>query len=210
MRRAVRGLTLLELLIATGIFALVGVMAYTALFSLLEARDTGERQADRLAALQYAVSRLSQDLRQAVDRPVRALVPTEGAALFTPTDGKRVLVLTRGGRPNPAGLIRSTLARVHWAVDGDDRLLRAVQARTDQLPGTEPRRRVLLDNVESVELRFLDPDSRWQNRWPPQQSATPVEGLPRAVEVTLVLSDWGEIVRLIPLAGAAPPVDEGS
>lgn len=204
MRRRQRGLTLLELLIATAVFALVGVMAYGALFSVLGSRDTTERQAERLAAVQYAVSRLADDLRQVVDRPVRAQVPTEGAPLFTPTDGVRVLTLTRSGLPNPANQVRSSLARVYWAVDEDDRLLRAARIRVDALPGQEPQRRVLLEGVESVDFRFLDHASRWHERWPTSDTGAGAMVLPWAVEFTLVLDDWGEIVRLIPLAGAAP------
>jgi len=204
-----RGLTLLELLIATAVFALVGVMAYAALFSVLDSRDSTRRQADRLAAVQYAVSRMVDDIRQFADRPVRAQVPSEGAPLFTPTDGVRLLTLTRGGRPNPADQARSSLARVHWLLDEDDRLLRATHAHTDALPGQTPQRRVLLERVDSVELRFLDRASRWQQRWPPLNTAAGETPLPRAVEFTLELADWGEIVRLVPLADTAPGLPEG-
>lgn len=209
MRHRQRGLTLIELLIATAVFAMVGVMVYGALFSVLDSREATDRQAQRLAAVQYAVMRLADDLRQVVDRPVRSQVPAEGAPLFTPTDGMRVLTLTRGGRPNPADQLRSSLARVHWVLDEDDRLLRATQAHADVLPGQEPRRRVLLENVEAVEIRFLDRGSRWHQRWPTGDTGAGAMQLPWAVEFTLVLADWGEIVRLIPLAGTAPGLPEG-
>lgn len=209
MRRRQHGLTLIELLIATAVFAMVGVMVYGALFSVLDSREATDRQAQRLAAVQYAVTRLADDLRQVVDRPVRSQVPTEGAPLFTPTDGMRVLTLTRGGRPNPADQLRSSLARVHWVLDEDNRLLRATQAHADVLPGREPQRRVLLDNVEAVEIRFLDRASRWHQRWPTGDTGAGAMKLPWAVEFTLVLADWGEIVRLIPLAGTAPGLPGG-
>ena len=204
MRRRSRGLTLIELLVATAVFAVVGVMAYGALFSVLEARAAADRQAQRIAAVQYAVFRLVDDLGQVVDRPARSQIPAERAPLFTPTDGTRVLTLTRGGRPNPADQARSSLVRVHWILDDDDRLLRAVQARVDTLPGSEPRERVVLEDVESVELRFLDRASRWHERWPTLDPGAGADTLPWAVEVTLVLADWGRVVRLIPLAGTAP------
>lgn len=202
MRSGVRGLTLIELLIAAAIFAVVGVMAYQALFSLLGAREATQRQADRLAAVQYAVFRLSDDLRQVADRPVRAQVPREGLPLFTPDDGERVLAFTRGGQPNPAEQARSSLVRVHWAVE-DGRLLRYLSPRPDTLPGQAAQRRVLLDRIEGVELRFLGGGDAWRDRWPPLDAPPDGVGLPRAVELTLVLEDWGEVIRLLPLAGAA-------
>ena len=210
MNRSCRGLTLVELLVATAVFAVIGVMAYSALFSVLEARDTADRQADRLAAVQYAVSQLTDDLRQVVDRPVRAQVPVQGAPLRTPNDGVGVLVLTRGGRPNPAAQARSSLARVHWGLDPAGRLLRAVQTRADLLPGEPPRDRVMLDDVEAVELRFLDRARRWHPRWPSLDPGAGADTLPWAVEVTLELADWGEIVRLVPMAGTAPVAPEGA
>jgi len=210
MKPRQRGLTLIELLIATAVFAMVGVMVYAALFSVLDSREATDRQARRLAAVQYAVARLADDLGQVVDRPVRSQVPTEGAPLLTPTDGTRVLTLTRGGRPNPAGQQRSSLARVHWLLDEDDRLLRAVQLHADMLPGETPQRRVVLEDVESVELRFLDRASRWHQRWPTLDTGAGAMELPWAVEFTLVLADWGEVVRLIPLTGTAPAAPEGA
>jgi general secretion pathway protein J len=209
MRRDQHGLTLIELLIATAVFAMVGVMVYGALFSVLDSRKATDRQAQRLAAVQYAVTRLTDDLRQVVDRPVRAQVPTEGAPLFTPTDGVRVLTLTRGGRPNPANQLRSSLARVHWVLDEDDRLLRAVGVHADTLPGSSPQRRLVLKDVESVELRFLDAGSRWQERWPPLNTAAGTIPLPSAVEFTLNLADWGEIVRLVPVTGGTATTAPG-
>lgn len=201
MRRHARGLTLIELLIAAAIFAVVGVMAYQALFSLLESREGTQRAADRLAAVQYAVFRMTDDLRQLADRPVRSQVPREGLPLFTPDDGERVLAFTRGGRPNPAGQARGSLARVHWAVE-DGRLLRYLLPWPDTLPGQAPQRRVLLERVQAVELRFLAGDDRWRGRWPPLEVPVDAAGLPRAVELTLVLEDWGEVIRLLPLPAA--------
>jgi len=69
----------------------------------------------------------------------------------------------------------------------------------------EPREILLLDRVTAFTVRFLDQDE-WRSDWPPpvdeaeteQQDADP---LPRAVEIRLTLEDWGEITRLLPLAG---------
>lgn len=201
MKRRNHGFTLIELLIATAIFALVGVMAYSALFSVLEARASTERAAERLAAVQFAVFRLTEDLRQTVDRPVRAQVPDERLPLFIPVDGERVLTLTRGGLPNPADQQRSSLVRVHWLLR-EGRLLRGLMVHPDTLPGQEARRRLLLDEVDAVELRFLGAGDEWHDRWPPLNAGPQSPGLPRAVELTLVLPDWGEVTRLVPLAGS--------
>ena len=70
----------------------------------------------------------------------------------------------------------------------------------------EPRQRVILTRVKSIEVRFLDPVTRnWRNDWPPVTPNGPVSPLqvdevlllrPLAIEVSLVLEDWGRVRRL--------------
>jgi len=57
--------------------------------------------------------------------------------------------------------------------------------------------------VRSVRFRFLSPSLEWVDRWP-QLGGNPVEQerlRPAAVEVTLDLEDWGEIKRIVEVAG---------
>lgn len=200
-----RGFTLLELLVAMAIFGLIGVGAYTGLFAVLDAREATRAQSERLAGVQYAVDAMVEDLRQAIDRPVRATRPERRAPLYAPGEGgDPLLAVTRGGRPNPAGLPRSTVARVHWHL-AQDGLERSTLARPDATRAVAPPRRRLLERVEAVRFRFLDTDGDWSQRWPALND-TGEPGLPRAVEVTFVLADWGEITRLVAIArGPSPP-----
>lgn len=194
-----RGFTLLELLVALAIFTVIGAAAYTGLFAVLEAREATRAESERLAAVQYAVDTLVDDLAQATDRPVRRLQPRERAPLYAPgPDIEPLLAVTRGGWPNPARLPRSTLARVEWLLD-DRQLVRQTRARPDAPAQVEPVRRRLLERVENVALRFRGADGEWSPRWPPLNAPDAEVTLPRAVEVTLELADWGEIRRLVAL-----------
>ena len=203
------GFTLLEVLVALAIFAVIGVAAYTGLFAVLDARAATRAQSERLAAVQYAVDTLAGDLRQAVARPVRAAQPRERAPLYSPgANIEPLFAVTRGGWPNPAGLTRSSLARVRWQLEGE-RLERSWHARVDATAGAAPVRRLVLDRVAAVELRFLADDGEWTERWPPLNTGSVDPGLPRAVEVRLELADWGEVRRLFALPqGAAPAPPE--
>ena len=76
----------------------------------------------------------------------------------------------------------------------------------DAALNSEPRERVLLTRVKSVEIRFLEPMSRnWRKDWPVQTATGPVGPLniddlyltrPLAIEFTVVFEDWGRIQRV--------------
>lgn len=206
-----RGFSLLELLVALAIFTVIGVAAYTGLFAVLDAREATRTASERLAAVQYAVDTLVEDIAQAVDRPVRRVQPRERAPLYAPgPDVEPLLAVTRGGWSNPAGLPRSTLARVEWLLD-EQGLVRQTRARPDAPARVDPVRRRLLERVEEVTLRFRDAGDEWSPRWPRLNAPEAANTLPRTVEVTLRLADWGEIRRLValPPGGEARPAVPG-
>jgi hypothetical protein len=63
-----------------------------------------------------------------------------------------------------------------------------------------------MTKVKAVELRFLDPVTRnWRDDWPASSASGPVNAAsidqllrtrPLAIEFTIVLEDWGRVVRL--------------
>ncbi len=198
--RLQKGFTLLELLVAMAVFAVLAVMAYQGLNTVLATRDAVDRQADRLRALQTAWLAIGRDLQQAAARPVRdelggELGPLKGGAGAIP-----LLEFTRAGYRNPAGLQRSTLQRVAYQLKLNE-LSRWRWRVLDRGQDSQPVERVLLSGVNAVTLRFLDEAREWQSTWPPANREGAEVALPRAVEVTLELEDWGRITRLFALPG---------
>ena len=66
-----RGFTLIEVLVAVFIFALLMLAGYGSINALLRTRDGLADQNGRLRDLQFAVGLLERDLRSALARPVR-------------------------------------------------------------------------------------------------------------------------------------------
>ena len=195
------GFSLLELLVAVSVFALLGAMAYGGLESVLRADRATRAQDERLAELQLAVSILQRDLAQASTRAVRDALGDRQPALSQGQGGLAQLELTRAGWRNPVDRLRSHLQRVRYRVE-EDRLQRAFWPMLDRPPGTQPSESVLLDGVESITWRFLDGEGNWHSSWPPATaSEPPLTLLPRAVEITLELERWGEIRRLVGVPG---------
>ena len=195
------GFTLLELLVAVGVFAILGVLAYGGLNSVLATQAHSKLEADRLKALQMSMRYLQRDIEQFVNRPVRDKFGDKRPALIV--GDEPILELTHAGWRNPAGLLRSQLQRITYHLNEEDTLVRMTWPLLDGTNVEELLQTPLLNEVEKVDIRVLDEDGEWQKRWPPlnETAANQVETLPPpvALEITLTVHPWGDIRRLIAL-----------
>lgn len=194
------GFTLLELLVALSIFALLAAMAYGGLNTVLKTRRATDAQAERLTRLQQTFFWLERDIVQAIDRPVRDEFGDPQPAMIGVTLGDLRLQLTRNGWRNPIGRPRSDLQRVAWGLQ-DDRLMRYYWSVLDRAQDSKPLATEMLDGVDRLELRFLDQAGKWGEVWPAvNRGVTSSDSLPRAVEVTLETEREGRITRLFEVA----------
>lgn len=193
MRRA-RGFTLLELLVAIALFSVLAALVWGSLDGLSRNSMQLDQAAQRLAQVQRGLDLLVRDLRQALPRPVR---DGNGRALPALAGERSQLELTRGGHGNALALPRSTLERAAWR-SRERRLERLHWPVLDRVAAIQPRVDVLLDGVDSLDLRYHDANGGMHDAWPPPRSGDAAL-LPRAVELRLHLADLGELVRLVEL-----------
>jgi general secretion pathway protein J len=203
--RSSRGFTLLEILVAIGIFAIVAVLAYTGYSELTRQSERIAASAARTRAIQATVQRMVQDFSSIEPRPVREpLGDNVQPALLADSRSDRLAEFTHSGWSNPAGVPRSTLQRVAYQLE-EGKLTRNYWVMLDRTLSTEPVRTVLLDGVKTVTLRFMGPNRRFTDQWPALGGGpvgpTATRTLPIAVEITLELEDWGKITRLVEVAG---------
>ena len=196
--RGCGGFTLLELLVALSIFAIVAMLAYGGLNSVLEQRLQTEESAERLAALQKTYLILQRDIEQLVPRSVRDEFGDERAAIA----GAQHFQLTRGGWSNPLDNPRSTLQRVAYTVE-ERRLIRHSWLILDRAQDSEPRTQVLATGIILMRALYLNRSGNWHRQWPPEKltesGQPPPDDLPTAVEITLEHEHYGQIRWLFQL-----------
>jgi general secretion pathway protein J len=202
-RHAARGFTLLEILVAMVILAVMGLMAYRGVSEARVAVGNAEAHLERLRAVQRSVQLIVTDFRTLARRPVREPIgDARRPALLRDPNGVTLVELSHAGWPNGAGTPRGTVQRVVYRLE-DGKLFRDYSTVMDATLATPPVRRELLDRVERVELRYLTNGREWIAEWPPFNNTGDLNQYirPMAVEVTLVLSDYGEIRRVIEVSG---------
>lgn len=205
-RRRPRGFTLLELIVVLGIFGVLSVMAYGGLASVMKSREHIAASLARTTELQKAYLRLREDFQQLRARGVRDEYGETAPALMMTRDG--AVEFTRGGWHNPLALPRATLERVAYRVNGDKQLVRSSWRVLDRAQSSLPVDLPVLDKVERVAWRFLDPSLQWHDGWPDTTGTAGgpanLDAAPRAVEITLELTDLGTLRFLFANENAGP------
>ncbi len=193
------GFTLLEVLVAVAITALIGVGIWEVMSGVIKARTSVDQVSDQFQRLQRAMLLIERDVTQVVNRPIRGPYGDRQFALTTGGDNY-FLQLTRQGWRNPLGDARSELQRVAYSLEGNT-LHRWQWQVLDRAQDSQPIDQKLLSQVTSVKVRFLDAQGKWIDQWPPevagQEPPKPeTASLPRALELTLDQKRFGKIRRV--------------
>lgn len=191
------GFTLIEVIIAMLIFAILATMSYSGLHSVINSKEKTEASLERLEELQLAMLTLTSDLQQLSTRNGHDSLG--GKLLYLTTqDSEHIIDFTRSGWNNPSNQMRSTLQRVAYKID-DDTLIRIHWSHVDRANDEKVVERTLISNIENLEIRFLNESNVWLADWPPANVLTNdrTNNMPLAIELTLKMNDWGEIKRLI-------------
>jgi len=188
------GFTLIEVVVALAVFAIVGITAFSGLNAILKWQIDLEVRSDQIKSIQLTLKYLERDINRAIARPIRDQYGDTQPAFSS--DGESIMSLTYSGWRNPAGLLRSNLQRVAYEVN-EKQFKRHSWNRLDGAISEDARAAVLLEEVENLEIEFLNQNNTWVDRWPPINSNPTLIGLPRAVLISFEAKPIGKVRRII-------------
>ena len=188
------GFTLLEVLIAIAIVALLALMGYRALSALSESESRLSAEATKWRTLDLFFARLEADLREAVPRPARSGAASEPAWLAAvDAAGNGALAFSRAG-PDFAIDPGSVGQRLGYRLrNGSIEVL--YWPGYDRPRDGEPAAYALLSDVTQFRLSYLTATGIWVDNWPIGGDAD----LPRATRVIVTLASGEEIERWLAL-----------
>jgi general secretion pathway protein J len=204
--------TLIELLIALTIFAILSIISYRTLSSVFQTREQLNLESTKWRDLSLFFTRLESDLANTLDREIRTADGRTAAPLclsaLLPGPTEATLAFTRTGFNDAGG--NSAPQRIGYRFN-DGKLEWMLWPALDQAPRIQPEAYVTLANVRDAKWRALDRDSgtlNWRNDWPaaPSNCARVEKGaavFPAALELTLTLAGGETITRVFALRAAA-------
>ncbi|MCB1914184.1 MAG: type II secretion system minor pseudopilin GspJ [Rhodocyclaceae bacterium] len=186
--RRVRGLTLIELMVALAVFAVLGLLSYRALAQIGDHRQRIGAELARWREIGRGMLRVETDLLQ--------LAAPAAAAGSTPPPPLALLRVAESGNELRLLVVDGTRSKVsRMAYRFHHGRLEWVRW-PGRLAEGRPSVDALIDNVADVRWRFVHNGRRLID-WPPDNALPTL--LPQAVELELELADAGTVTRLVPL-----------
>jgi general secretion pathway protein J len=192
--------TLVELLVALAIFAIIAGFAYRGLQAMLDSREALQRDTRKWRDVALFVGRIERDLSAVLATKQTAFARRPAALTsvvetITPGDG---IALTRSGNLLQENALAAPQRIAYRLRDGT--IERLTWTSVDYSPREEPAAVRVLGSVSALGFRYLMESGEWRSSWGVNASD---KQLPAAVEVTLKLASGETIVRLVDL----PKVD---
>ncbi len=195
-----RGLTLVEVLVALAVLAMIGVLLYGAFDSLAHGKKAESIRGDRARQGRAAITRMTREIQSAflsMHNPANVALQTRVVAFigqnsqpfdrldFQAFAHTRITANSRESDQAEIGYFASPDPNVDEKID----LVRREQTPADMDAKKGGIVNVLCEDIESFDIRYLDPQtSAWTEYWDTTQGALgQANRLPLEIRITLAM-----------------------
>lgn len=198
-RPRARGTTLIEILVALAVLAMISLMIYGAFESMSRGKRAEGARAERSRQGREAIDRIGRELSSAylsLHAPLLPAYVTQTTA-FIGTNGStfdRVDFTSFAHRRVDREAKESDQAEIGYFVVEDPKVPEKMDlVRREQVPiDLEPQRggvvNVVCEDVESFDVRYLDPlTGQWVEQWDSTSAVGQFRRMPLEVKITLVV-----------------------
>lgn len=192
------GFTLVEILVALLVFAVVGLLSARLLSQSIDNQNNLQDRGQRLAEIHRAMRVLQRDIVQLSRRKIRDAQGEELPALVVSDQG--TIEFSRVGWRNPLRQPRSEVQRVGYRWQ-DEKIIRGYWLTLDRSYDAEPAYQTLLENVEAIEFFAVDQLGNEHKQWPLDPEANVVTEKGEALYLAAILvraeiAPYGMIERI--------------
>jgi general secretion pathway protein J len=203
-RTHARGMTMIEVVVAIGILAMVGVLIHGVISSLSHGKEVEAARADRVHQGREAVQRIVRDLSAAylsMHVPQIVALRTELTSFTGRSSSQfdRLDFTAFAHRRTERDVHESDQAEVGYWVSQDpdvsDKwdLVRREQTPIDLEPLKGGISEVVAEDIQEFDLRYLEPmTGQWLETWDSVQTTGQPNRLPLEVKIKLVLKGVGD------------------
>jgi general secretion pathway protein J len=195
-RRAhARGLTLIEVLVAVAVLAMISTLIYAAFAAITRGKQNAGALSERFRVARMATDRMSRELSEAFLSAHVASTPalitrvtnflgSSRRVDFTAFAHRRVVKDAHESDQNELGYFLATNAKNPNQLD----LVRREKVLLDDQFARGGVVQVMVDDVDSFSLKYLDPMSGlWTETWDASSGAAQLGRVPLQVEITLII-----------------------
>lgn len=195
-RSIIKGFTLIEVLVALTIFAVLSALSYRSLSALLQTRERITQETTRWREVMLFFNRVDIDLRQHVNRPVtigRAIQPAFFGKNNVLSD-EALLSFSRFGNPQQNGVLMDTQRMAYRLKAEHVEML--IWPALDVEEDTKPMAYPILSGVKTMTIRYMHNKTlTWLNTWPTNEDQT--APFPKAVDISVTLVTGEKLNRII-------------
>jgi len=197
--RHTAGFTLVEVLVALVIFAILSALSYRSLSALLETKERIELETSRWREVMVFFNRFDQDIRRHIDRPVRQANGYQPGWYGKPGysgDNDAQLMFSMLGNPEQPGTLMDS-RRIGYRLNAGN-IEELIWPAMDTAQSSKPVAYAVLRQVRQLSFRYMTSQGyTWSDRWPARNA--PDGAIPKAVEIRVTLVSGETLNRIINL-----------